>query len=122
MICSICKQLIRKGNDIIVLSFPLKSLNENGDYSVVHDFMENEKVVHLSCGKNIVESFKGSPLIKIAKIENDYPDVNSFRIALSTIGEKVSVQELKDFIDKNEFNCCSQEDLLKNWLSLRNKS
>ncbi len=81
-ICDVCKEQIIKGDSIVSLSFPLKIISDNCDYSL-EQFYLNEKFIHVGCYYQEVDC---KPFIEI----------------LSQIGEKVNENEIKQFLRENQ--------------------
>ncbi len=136
-ICPLCTERINRGDRITVLSYPLKSTNDEADYSIMGSFIDNEKVVHYNCfsreasdleyklsgNLDKFEYTKESPRKirndKSEKIQQYYTTLpKGFHSLLESIGENISMKEVNDFILSNK-DSRDNESLLALWLENR---
>lgn len=105
MTCSVCNQLIRKNDKVVVISYPIKILNDNGDYDLLGDFRVKQKLYHFQC-------FCGYQNNKDSFYKEDYniPTgiINKVYESLTLLKEKVNRSTIEElyftypFADVNE--------------------
>ncbi len=102
-------------------------MSDSADYSVMGDFIDNEKIVHYECFKISAKELRHALSSKSEDSKDTYQEkqmcdmssIEEFRNLLKTIGENVSIKQVSDFLTSNsEVN--DNGKLLSLWLENRN--
>ena len=111
-VCQICNKQIKKGDRVAVISSPVEIKTEDGDYDLLSDFLDNEKLYHIKCF--VIN--KNEQVMETNKEAAYDPLVREFTKILRELGENITLKQTKLFIDKfgnNETDCTK---LLQTWL------
>lgn len=108
-----CQKPLEVGQFLSVLSYPVECVGNNGDYSYVHDFLDNEIIVHFDCYKKV------APDIKNIAPQNNNRSKNAEMVlklkdVLNNIGENIGINELNIFV-RQHGDIQSVDDLIKEW-------
>ncbi len=117
MLCYICNKQINKGDDLAVLSIPIKAIDEDGNYSFLGDFSQKEKISHASCFEKIPSkpnNFKTNITTEASVYSKD------LHSALRQLGEEVSKDEIDNFLSDNQ-SLESLEQMISEWFKIRKK-
>lgn len=104
--CKICRKAINKNDIVSVLSYPVRIIDNNGEYSF-SDFLQNEYIIHFNC---LDLNTKFSPMSNLE---------STFRSILSGLGQSFSGEEIERFIMINQ-DCTNIEKLVRRWLTNKN--
>ena len=114
-LCDVCKHPLKINDKVVVIAFPITLKTHNGDYSLVDDFIPNEKIIHLSCYSRL-ESFQTEKPLR--KPENSL--LKDIYTCLRQLGEDVTIEKCKRFIDKYSFdNKTEPGEVIKCWYQNR---
>ena len=131
-LCKICLENIAVGQQMAVISFPVKNISKVGDYDFLGDFTDNQELVHNDCLRQIastlVEIFSGSTpnrskdiVSKEVEIEEevDNSHLEDFTESVKALGDTPKKDEIKEFLA--DHNGKEVPDLIKLWFRNRNK-
>jgi hypothetical protein len=117
-VCVLCGKEINNGSNAAILFSPIKIISEDGDYAINETFFGKEKMFHASCfsSKYQYPKDKPSPEKIDTYIENVL--VDEFMKVLHDLGDKVSLNQVIDFLLENKEER-SIDGLLSLWFRKR---
>lgn len=118
--CPVCNKEFKRGDKMIVVSYPVVCRSDGGDYSFLDDFSKNEKIIHLSCVGDLSGLFhkKTASSVKYPLKMNEL--IRELHSVLIELQEKATISDVTIFCRKNP-SIGSVDDLVKKWLQNRNR-
>jgi hypothetical protein len=111
--CCLCKNLVLKNQQIAVLALPLRSTNDNGDYGLIDEYFQKERIVHYECLDNTFPTLRG-----ILYGDSTPISVKLWEV-LRSMGERVQHKEVLHFI-KQQGETIELPGLITLWFTKRN--
>jgi hypothetical protein len=128
-LCKVCLENISVGQQMAVISLPVKNTAKSGDYDFLGDFTDNQEFIHHECLRQIASQlieilYGDNPIIPKDSMSNkivvkENPLFKEFSTAIKGLGDNPDKDEIKEFLDQNEGK--DIPNLIKVWFRNRNK-
>lgn len=123
-----CGKKIQKNSKIVVMSYPLTTIDSEGGYNLISDFFQNEKITHYDCYFCNFGIEKPSPIKDVKS--NDSPKIEekfiSTRISATevqefakSVGDSMSTAKIQQFLI--QYNPKDKEDFVKLYFENRSR-
>jgi hypothetical protein len=128
-LCKVCLDNISVGQQMAVISFPVKNIAKSGDYDFLGDFTDNQEFIHHKCLRQIASQlveilYRDAHIVPKDSISNNIeikenPIIKEFSRTIRELGDNPDKDEIKEFLSENEGK--DIPDLIKAWFRNRNK-